>query len=58
VCKQLNNRENEFYERIERRHPEMLMFLPRYIGVLNVTFSRNLKRQKKSGQWCDGTRKC
>lgn len=30
VCKQLNNRENEFYERIERRHPEMLMFLPRY----------------------------
>jgi hypothetical protein len=31
VCKQLNNRENEFYERIERRHPEMLMFLPRYV---------------------------
>ncbi|KAE8154938.1 inositol hexakisphosphate kinase [Aspergillus avenaceus] len=46
VCKQLNNRENEFYERIERRHPEMLMFLPRYIGVLNVTFSRNPKRPK------------
>ncbi|KAL2800594.1 SAICAR synthase-like protein [Aspergillus keveii] len=45
VCKQLNNRENEFYERIERRHPEMLMFLPRYIGVLNVTFSK--KRPKK-----------
>lgn len=31
VCKQLNNRENEFYERIERRHPEMLRFLPRYV---------------------------
>ncbi|EAW13175.1 inositol polyphosphate kinase KCS1 [Aspergillus clavatus NRRL 1] len=46
VCKQLNNRENEFYERIERRHPEMLMFLPRYIGVLNVTFSKNPKRPK------------
>ncbi|KAL4889590.1 hypothetical protein BDV59DRAFT_186140 [Aspergillus ambiguus] len=46
VCKQLNNRENEFYERIERRHPDMLMFLPRYIGVLNVTFSKNLKKQK------------
>lgn len=29
VCKQLNNRENEFYERIERRHPDMLLFLPR-----------------------------
>lgn len=70
VCKQLNNRENEFYERIERRHPEMLMFLPRfvvffspvflclyafpvltisiyrYIGVLNVTFSKSSKRPK------------
>lgn len=31
VCKQLNNRENQFYERIERRHPEMLMFLPRCV---------------------------
>lgn len=31
VCKQLNNRENEFYERIERRHPDMLVFLPRYV---------------------------
>ena len=29
VCKQLNNRENEFYERIEQRHPELLKFLPR-----------------------------
>jgi hypothetical protein len=29
VCKQLNNRENEFYERIERRHPDMLIFLPK-----------------------------
>ena len=31
VCKQLNNRENEFYERIERRHPDMLRFLPRFV---------------------------
>jgi inositol-hexakisphosphate kinase len=31
VCKQLNNRENEFYERIEQRHPEMLVFLPKYV---------------------------
>ncbi|CEJ58748.1 hypothetical protein PMG11_07395 [Penicillium brasilianum] len=46
VCKQLNNRENEFYERIERRHPDMLVFLPRYIGVLNVTFSKTSKRPK------------
>ncbi|KIV93400.1 hypothetical protein PV10_04613 [Exophiala mesophila] len=40
VCKQLNNRENEFYEHIEQRHPDMLKFLPRYLGVLNVTFSK------------------
>ena len=40
VCKQLNNRENEFYERIEQNHPDMLKFLPRYLGVLNVTFSK------------------
>jgi hypothetical protein len=29
VCKQLNNRENEFYERIERYHRDLLPFLPR-----------------------------
>jgi hypothetical protein len=31
VCKQLDNRENQFYERIELRHPEMLMFLARFV---------------------------
>ncbi|KAJ4514913.1 inositol polyphosphate kinase kcs1 [Exophiala dermatitidis] len=46
VCKQLNNRENEFYERIEQRHPDMLKFLPRYIGVLNVTFSKVPKQSQ------------
>ena len=30
VCKQLNNRENEFYETVEQQHPELLEFLPRY----------------------------
>lgn len=29
VCKQLNNRENEFYETIERHHRDLLPFLPR-----------------------------
>ncbi|OQV04897.1 hypothetical protein CLAIMM_09712 [Cladophialophora immunda] len=48
VCKQLNNRENEFYERIEQRHPDMLKFLPRYIGVLNVTFSKIPKQAQNS----------
>lgn len=31
VCKQLTNRENEFYEVIERQHPDLLSFLPRYV---------------------------
>ncbi|KAJ5558377.1 hypothetical protein N7461_002349 [Penicillium sp. DV-2018c] len=61
VCKQLNNRENEFYERIEQRHPEMLVFLPKYIGVLNVTFSKTPKRSKDqtdpaNGKTQDATR--
>ncbi|KAG0157581.1 hypothetical protein PDIDSM_4766 [Penicillium digitatum] len=54
VCKQLNNRENEFYERIERRHPDMLLFLPKYIGVLNVTFSKTSKRKDQVDS-ADGT---
>lgn len=29
VCKQLTNRENEFYERIERYHRDLLPFLPK-----------------------------
>lgn len=32
VCKQLNNRENEFYEKIEKYHRDLLAFLPRYAG--------------------------
>ncbi|KAK0388191.1 hypothetical protein NLU13_4436 [Sarocladium strictum] len=45
VCKQLNNRENEFYEIIERYHRDLLSFLPRYIGVLNVTFQKQPRRK-------------
>ncbi|KAL8850347.1 MAG: hypothetical protein Q9221_004667 [Calogaya cf. arnoldii] len=52
VCKPLSNRENEFYEVIENQHPELLKFLPRYIGVLNVTYRKAVKSQKtvKLGQ--------
>ncbi|KAF3936353.1 hypothetical protein ABW19_dt0210623 [Dactylella cylindrospora] len=46
VCKSLNNRENEFYEAIEETHQELLQFMPRYIGVLNVTFRKPPKRKK------------
>ncbi|KAH8179009.1 inositol polyphosphate kinase domain-containing protein [Sarocladium implicatum] len=45
VCKQLNSRENEFYEIIERYHRDLLSFLPRYIGVLNVTFQKQPRRK-------------
>lgn len=40
VCKQLTNRENEFYEVIERQHPGLLRFLPRYVfqTFLSKTF--------------------
>ncbi|KAK6460035.1 hypothetical protein DFJ63DRAFT_323974 [Scheffersomyces coipomensis] len=39
VCKALMNRENLFYETVELRHPELLNFMPKYIGVLNVRYS-------------------
>lgn len=48
VCKQLNNRENEFYETIELYHRDLLAFLPRYIGVLNVTFQKEARRRSVS----------
>ncbi|OTB13015.1 hypothetical protein K445DRAFT_14302 [Daldinia sp. EC12] len=53
VCKQLNNRENEFYEKIERYHRDLLPFLPRYIGVLNVTFQKQ-PRRKSTAKKDDG----
>ncbi|KAG0135211.1 hypothetical protein HOY82DRAFT_158397 [Tuber indicum] len=46
VCKSLSNKENEFYEAVEKRHPQLLGFLPKYIGVLNVTFRRAPKKKK------------
>ena len=39
VCKPLSNRENEFYEVIELDHPELLKFLPRYVGLKFFTFA-------------------
>lgn len=49
ICKQLNNRENEFYERIEQSHPDMLKYLPKYIGVLNVTLQKADRIEKERG---------
>ncbi|KAK4981312.1 inositol polyphosphate kinase kcs1 [Elasticomyces elasticus] len=53
VCKQLNSRENEFYETVERYHPELLSFLPRYIGVLNVTYRKAPKRRKTTAPFSE-----
>lgn len=39
VCKALMNRENVWYEAVERRHLKLLQFMPKYIGVLNVRYS-------------------
>lgn len=36
VCKILQNREDKFYETVERYHKELLSYMPKYIGVLNV----------------------
>lgn len=38
VCKALMNRENMWYETVELRVPELLEFMPKYIGVLNVRY--------------------
>lgn len=42
VCKPLVKRENEFYEAVELLHRDLLAFMPRYMGVLNVTYKDNL----------------
>ncbi|KAK9364792.1 hypothetical protein V1509DRAFT_635167 [Lipomyces kononenkoae] len=36
VCKALAKRENLWYEAVEQNHSDLLKFMPKYIGVLNV----------------------
>ncbi|PPJ56662.1 hypothetical protein CBER1_01767 [Cercospora berteroae] len=48
VCKQLNSKENKFYETVEKCHRELLGFMPRYIGVLNVTYRKEAKKRKQT----------
>lgn len=48
VCKQLNSKENMFYETIEKHHPELLGFMPKYIGVLNVTYRKEQKKRRQT----------
>lgn len=42
VCKQLNNRENEFYETVEQHHPELLDFLPRCMHLHRPPLRMNI----------------
>ncbi|CCJ31088.1 unnamed protein product, partial [Pneumocystis jirovecii] len=42
VCKPLAKRENEFYEAVEHLHRDLLEFMPKYMGVLNVTYKDNM----------------
>ncbi|KAM3424513.1 Kinase [Cercospora zeina] len=48
VCKQLNSKENKFYETVEKCHRELLGFMPRYIGVLNVTYRKEPRKRKQT----------
>ncbi|KAG6378907.1 hypothetical protein JVT61DRAFT_13191 [Boletus reticuloceps] len=43
VCKPLVSRENQFYEAVEREAPPLLDFIPRYLGVMLVTYRRVFK---------------
>ncbi|KAL0949877.1 hypothetical protein HGRIS_009910 [Hohenbuehelia grisea] len=40
VCKPLVSRENLFYESVEHEAPPLLGFIPRYLGVMLVTYRR------------------
>ena len=48
VCKQLNSKENMFYETVEKHHPDLVEFMPRYIGVLNVTYRKDQRKRRQA----------
>ncbi|KAJ3025176.1 UNVERIFIED_CONTAM: hypothetical protein HDU68_007406 [Siphonaria sp. JEL0065] len=43
LCKQLDQRERDFYERIEETHPELKKFMATYLGIVNVTYTTQKK---------------
>ncbi|KAK0526873.1 inositol polyphosphate kinase kcs1 [Tilletia horrida] len=49
VCKPLVSRENEFYEAVEMNHTELLKFMPKYLGVLNVTYRNPEEGKEEQG---------
>ncbi|KAG5728723.1 hypothetical protein E4T56_gene18637 [Termitomyces sp. T112] len=48
VCKPLVSRENLFYEAVEREAPPLLDFIPRYLGVMLVSYRRVPKATNES----------
>ncbi|KAL1698910.1 SAICAR synthase-like protein [Schizophyllum commune] len=46
VCKPLVSRENLFYESVEREAPPLLDFIPRYLGVMLVSYRRVPKQHQ------------
>ncbi|EJF62894.1 SAICAR synthase-like protein [Dichomitus squalens LYAD-421 SS1] len=50
VCKPLVSRENLFYEAVEREAPPLLDFIPRYLGVMLVSYRRVPKSSSLSPQ--------
>ncbi|KAH8924572.1 SAICAR synthase-like protein [Atractiella rhizophila] len=48
VCKPLTSGENQFYERLEHEHPELLSFIPQYLGVLRFLLMEDLTGSLKS----------
>lgn len=57
VCKPLTSRENQFYEALERDHPDMLAFVPQYLGVLNVTYRHIYREREERERAEDATRR-
>ncbi|GEQ67118.1 hypothetical protein JCM33374_g781 [Metschnikowia sp. JCM 33374] len=48
VCKALMNRENLWYEAVERKHLGLWKFMPKYIGVLNVRYSSIVREEEST----------
>lgn len=48
VCKALMNRENLWYEGVEKKHLDVYKFMPKYIGVLNVRYSSTVQEPVSS----------
>ncbi|KAK0491205.1 hypothetical protein IW261DRAFT_1436378 [Armillaria novae-zelandiae] len=48
VCKPLVSRENLFYEAVEREAPPLLSYIPRYLGVMLVSYRRVPKGSSSS----------